>query len=183
MLCYSNLPPASQKSGASRDLKALVESKRLKSTVFGPGKIYYKGRVCNPTNHNRTLRDLYTKIMASGYETAEVNFFPDFKTLRPDLLVSFLAEDGSFIKTFWEYDAGTEDVADLVKKVERYKQYTPEYLITFVFNSEDRLRVVNRTIKERFIRVAVLDQFITLDDETFRYASEESGSFPFFALE
>jgi hypothetical protein len=184
-LCYSHIEKdETRKSAASRDLSALVGNKRLKSTVFGSGKIYYTGRTCNPTNHNRAIRDLYTKIVASGYEVAEVNFFPDFKTLRPDLLVSFLAGDGSFIKSFWEYDAGTEDVADLVKKVERYKRYTPDDLITFVFNSEDRLRVVNRTIKEHCIRIAVLDQFKTLDDEAFRYASEEGDSLlSFFALD
>ncbi len=65
----------------------------------------------------------------------EVDFFPNLKTLTPDLLVSFLAADGSFIKTFWEYDAGTEGIAELVRKVERYAAYKDKYEITFVFDT------------------------------------------------
>jgi len=107
-LCYGHLAESAKKSVASRDLKALVESKRVKSQMFGPGNIYFVGRTCNPTTHNLAIRDLFTKIVASEFELAEVNFFPRLKELTPDLAVDFLAEDGTLIKTFWEYDTGTD---------------------------------------------------------------------------
>ena len=138
--------------------------------------IYFTGRALNPTTHNLAIRDLYSKIVGSNYEIAEVNFFPNLKTLTPDLLVSFLAADGTFIKTFWEYDAGTEGIAELVRKVERYAGYKEEYEITFAFNTREKMEQVNKIVKESCIRLAVLDEFSHLDDEAFRFASEASVS-------
>jgi hypothetical protein len=180
-LCYSHVAEGSRASNASRDLKNLIEAKRIKFQNFGKGKIYYSGRTINPTTHNLAIRDLFVKIVASDFELAEVNFFPLLPALTPDLSVSFAAEDGSLIKTFWEYDTGTEGVAELAKKVARYEPLSDEHLIAFVFNTRERLERVCKTITAPFITVAVLDQFQTLIDEAFSFANDLSGSYAFFS--
>ena len=82
-LCYGHLETeGSKKSGASRDLKHLVEAKRIRTTMFGPNKIYFSGRTPNTTKHNYSVRDLYTKIVASDFEIAEMNFFPPYPVSR-----------------------------------------------------------------------------------------------------
>jgi hypothetical protein len=97
----------------------------------------------------------------------------------PDLAMSFLTEDGGILKTFWEYDAGTEGIAELMKKVTRYTYFKEESAITFVFNSRSRLEQVNRSIREDFIKLAVLEEIVTLHDPVFQYASGGAPQ-PFF---
>ena len=143
-LCYSHVKEESRKSNASRDLKALLETKRVKFQNFGKEKIYYTGRQPNPTTHNYSIRDLFAKILASDYELAEVNFFPQLPGLTPDLAVSFLNDDGSQTKTFWEYDAGTEGIAELLKKVSRYDLLAKDSLVVFVFNTKERCGSLSR---------------------------------------
>lgn len=177
-LCYGHVAESAKKSVASRDLKVLVESKRIKSQMFGPGKIYFLGRTCNPTTHNLAIRDLFTRIVSSEFELAEVNFSPRLKELIPDLAVDFLAEDGTLIKTFWEYDTGTEGITELVKKVARYESYSSEYLITFVLNTEQRLVQTMKTIRVPYITFAVMSEFETLHDAAFQSSLGDRN--PFF---
>lgn len=170
-LCYGHLVETARAPAASRDLKKLIEAKRLKSEVAGGGNIYFSGRSPKPTSHNLEVRNLLVKIIRTGFEIAEVTFCPQLPSLVPDLAVSFLTEDGGLLKTFWEYDAGTEGIAELLKKVARYEFLKDEAAITFVFNSRSRLEQVNKSIKERFIRYAVLEEIGTLNDPVFQYAS------------
>ncbi|HEX8459200.1 MAG TPA: type IV secretion system DNA-binding domain-containing protein [Pyrinomonadaceae bacterium] len=71
-LCYSHLSEASKRPAASRDLKKLTDTKKLKSTNWHEGKIFYAGGSCNPTSHNVAVRDILIKIVQSGFEVAEV---------------------------------------------------------------------------------------------------------------
>lgn len=178
-LCYQDLAESARAPVASRDLKKLIESKNLKSQPFGKSKIYFSGRTPNVTTHNLAVRDLFVKIALSDYEIAEVRFFYDLNNLAPDLFVSFQAEDGSLIKTFWEYDTGTEGIAELMKKVQRYSSYNHDSHITFVFSSPERQAQVGRSIKEKFIKFAVLDSFERLKDASFSRASNSEAR-PFF---
>jgi hypothetical protein len=182
-LCYRRLETeGSKKTGASRDLKYLAEAKRVRSTMFGPNKIYFSGRTPNTTKHNYSVRDLYTKIVVSDFEIAEMNFFPSLTGLTPDLAVSFLAEDGSQIKTFWEYDAGTEGIAELLKKVSRYDTLAKDAAVVFVFNSRERLLQFHKAAGTPRVFLSVLDEFTTLEDPVFVFGgeavSEPSGLFP-----
>ncbi len=82
-LCYTHLSENARAPVASRDLKSLAESKRIKSQNFGKAKVYYTTRSINPTTHNLAVRDLFVKIVASGYEVAAVNFFPTLESSTP----------------------------------------------------------------------------------------------------
>jgi|GEM_PF-1099716 len=178
-LCYAHLAVSARATVASRDLRGLVAEKRLKGQPFGKEKIYYTSRTCNPTTHNLAIRDLFVKIVRSGFELAEVNFFPDLKTLTPDLSVSFLAQDGSLIKTFWEYDTGTEGVGEMIKKVRRYEPHSADSLITIVVTTAERLSQLRRAISEAFVTYAVMNDFETLNETAFKL-SENETPFPFF---
>ena len=128
---------------------------------------------------------MFSKIVASGYEPAEVNFFPQLPGLTPDLAVSFLNDDGSQTKTFWEYDAGTEGIAELLKKVSRYEILAKDALVVFVFNTKERLHQFAKAAGATRIACAVIGEFTTLDDGVFVFlqtarggtASEASGLF------
>lgn len=178
-LCYSHLAESARATVASRDLRGLAAEKRLKAQPFGKEKIYYTSRTCNPTTHNVAIRDLFVKIIRSGFELAEVNFFPDLKTLTPDLSIAFLGRDGSLIKTFWEYDTGTEGVGEMIKKVRRYEAYSADSLITFVVTTAERLAQLRRAISEAFITYATMGDFETLNQAVFQ-SSENETPFSFF---
>jgi hypothetical protein len=179
-LCYGGIKDSARAPAASRDLSKLVAAKQLRAQVSGKGKIYFStGRTPNPTAHNLAVRDLYVKIINSGYEVTEAKFFATQNELSPDLVVTFLAEDGSLIKTFWEYDTGTESVPVLQRKVNNYKANHPGDPVTFIFASRQRQAQVARSIQDSSIRFAVLDEFQTLKDPVFQFASEDSRT-PFF---
>ena len=180
-LCYSHLAESARAPVASRDLKALIEAKRLRAQPFGKSKIYFTGRTPNPTMHNLAVRDLYVKIVSSGYELAGVSFFPQRGSLTPDLSVSFLARDGSMIETFWEYDTGTEGIAELIKKVERYAPYRLDSTVVFVCSTPERLAQIRRSLKVDFLRYAVLGEIGTLLDPVFWQGQNEAAE-PFFSI-
>ena len=178
-LCYLHIAESARATTASRDLRALIADKKLKSQPFGKGKIYYSGRTCNPTTHNLAVRDLFVKIVHSGFEIAEVNFAPDLKGLIPDLYVSFLAKDGGLVKTFWEYDTGTEGVGEMMKKVKRYEPLSTDHLITCVVTTPERLSQLRKSIQESFFAFAVMSEFETLSDSAFESGNCD-GCFSFF---
>lgn len=178
-LCYSHITESARATTASRDLRALVAGKKIKEQTYGRGKIYYIGKTCNPTDHNLGIRDLFLKIIASGFEIAEVNFFPVQTTITPDLFVSFFAHDGTLIKSFWEYDTGTEGVGEIVKKVKRYVALCADHLITIVVTTPERLAQLRKAIKEPFVTFAVMSELSTLNDFVFQSA-ESQQPFSFF---
>lgn len=139
---------------------------------FGKGNIYFSGRKPKATTHNLDVRNLYVKIARSGAEIAGVDFYPALPSLMPDLSVSFLAPDGGLFKTYWEYDAGTEGIAELLKKVTRYGLFKDEAIITFVFATQERLQQVKKSVKEDYINFAVLSNISLITDEVFT----QSGS-------
>lgn len=166
-LCYGHLAESARAPMASRDLKKLIDAKRLKVEPFGRGNIYYSGRTPKPTTHNLEVRNLYVKIARSGFEVAAVDFYPALPSLTPDLSVSFLTADGGLLKTYWEYDAGTEGIAELMKKVTRYGYFKDEAIISFVFATQERLEQVKRSVKEDYINFAVLVDISLITDEVF----------------
>src|SRR5205814_1888952 len=110
---------------------------------------------------------------------------PQLPGLTPDLAISFLNDDGTQTKTFWEYDAGTEGIAELLKKVSRYDILAKDSLIVFVFSTKERLSQFAKVAGATHIACAVINEFVTLDDGVFVFlqlqggktASEASGLF------
>ena len=166
-LCYAHLSESSKRPAASRDLKKLVEAKKLKSMNWGEGKVYYVGPSCSPTSHNVTLRDILIRIMRSGFEVAEVNFSASLGALSPDLLVSFLCEDGSLLPTYWEYDTGTEGITEILKKIARYTPQSATSRIAFICTSPVRVQAILKAANADFIECTVLEEFIGLDAPVF----------------
>lgn len=184
-ICFAHNAENSRPAAASRALKNLVENKKIKIQKFGKENIYYLGRTCNPTGHNVAVRDLFAKILLSDFAVGSVSFFSSLGGLNPDLAVEFLADDGALIKTFWEYDTGSENVTELISKVQRYATYMSTSAgasggtlggIIFVFNSEERLQQVSRTITDPNIIAAVLTQFNTLHDPAFRSLGSQNSA-------
>jgi hypothetical protein len=170
-LCYEGDNENSKKAAVSRDLKKLLEAGKLNEKNFGAGKgsgkVYSIKKACNPTDHNLAVRDLWIKIIKSGYEIAEKKFFTDLETHQPDLAVTFQGESGQVIKTLWEYDAGTERNQELLSKVQRYRAYQGEYQIAFVFASTSRMNHFREKANVPYLVYAVLDEFTTLNDPAF----------------
>ena len=171
LLCFARLTDGSQKVTASRVLSDLVEAEEITEMYWRTGgKLYASNSRANPTSHNVAVRDLYVKIVLSGYELANVSFFstdPEYKKLAPDLLIDFLATDGTLIKTLWEYDAGTEGIAELQNKVRKYEPLKDTHHISFVFNDRARLTQARQALQAPFIRYAVLSEFQALQDKAF----------------
>jgi len=178
-LCYGHIAQSAQATTASRDLRQLVREKKLKEQFFGKEKIYSTTGPCDPTKHNLGIRDLFLKILASPYEVAEADFTRDLKELKPDLFVSFLSKNGALIKSFWEYDTGTEGVGEIVKKVRRYHSYSRDHLITIVVTQRKRLSQLRSAVKEPFITFVMMQDLQSLDDSAFQSSENENG-FPFF---
>lgn len=166
-LCYGHLKESSRASTASRDLKQLIEAKKLKVENFGKQKIYFSSRSINPTNHNLILRDLFLKILNSNLEIAETNFFFSFKDLEPDLAITLISESGNLVKTLWEYDAGTEGISELKRKVTRYYDYKDDHIVVFIFDTNERLAQVRKSITEQWLTYGVLTEFDGLLDSAF----------------
>jgi hypothetical protein len=178
-ICYSHVAENARANMASRDLGDLIGEKKIKSRLFRKEKIYYTGSTCEPTTHNLAIRDLFIKILFSNYEIADVDFLRDLKGLKPDLFVSFVAKDGTLVKTFWEYDTGTEGIAELITKVKRYEPHSRDHLITFVLANSKRLALLRKSIPEPFIIFVSMEDFQTLDDCAF-HSSKQGESLPFF---
>lgn len=180
-LCYGHMKEASRASTASRDLKLLVEAKKLKAINFGKQKLYFSCRTINPTNHNLILRDLFLKILNSNLEIGEINFFRSFKDFAPDLAVDFISVTVNLVRTLWEYDAGTESITELKKKVTRYYDYKDDYIIVFVFDTNERLAQVRKAITEPWLTHAVLTGFDSLLDAGFMMGIDCIGR-PMFVM-
>lgn len=166
-LCYGHLSESSKRPAASRDLKKLVDAKKLKSMNWGEGKVYYVGSSCSPMSHNITLRDILIRILQSGFEVAEVNFSASLGALSPDLQVTFLCEDGSLLPTYWEYDTGTEGITEILKKIARYAPHSATSRIVFVCTSHTRVQAILKAIDADFIECAVSEEFIGLNVPAF----------------
>lgn len=166
-LCYSHLSETSKRPAASRDLKKLMETKKLKSMNWGDGKVYYVGSSCNPTSHNVALRDILIRIVQSGFEVAEVNFSASLGALSPDLLVTFLCEDGTLLPTYWEYDTGTEGITEILKKIARYAPRSATGRVAFVCTSIARVQAILKATSADFIECAVLGEFTGLSVPAF----------------
>jgi hypothetical protein len=180
-LCFAHhSTEGSKKANASRALNELVENKKLSAKFHNRKQIYFAGKNPNPTDHNLTVRDLYTKIVLSGFEVEDVRFNLSLAgTLNPDLAVSFRTEDGGQIQTYWEYDAGNEGLEVLRSKVQRYRAYADSSRICFVFATPKRLEQAKKDFGADFITYAVLEEFKSLNEPVFRRGEKETGE-PFF---
>jgi hypothetical protein len=181
-LCYSHLAENSRKAAASRDLKQLIADKKLKEQFFGKEKIYFAGRSCNPTSHNLAIRELFIKIERSGFAISRIDFYPKLGALTPDLLVEFLLPDGSLLTVYWEYDTGTEGIAELQSKVKRYEAGATRgrariHAVVFVYASRARLTQAMRTLTHtQTCAHACLAEFESLSDPAFHMASGQIAS-------
>jgi hypothetical protein len=178
-LCYSHLSESSKRPAASRDLKKLLDAKKLKSMNWGEGKVYYVGASCNPTTHNVTLRDILIRIVQSGFEVAEVSFSSTLGALSPDLLVTFLCEDGSLLPTYWEYDTGTEGITEILKKIARYTPHSATSRIAFICTSPTRVQAILKAANADFIEYAVLGELTNLTVPAF-ISLTSSDKYTFF---
>jgi Type IV secretion-system coupling protein DNA-binding domain len=169
-LCYSHLAKASQKAAASRDLKQLVEAKQVKAQFVGKEKIFFVGRSCSPTTHNLAVRELFTKIERSGFEIAQIDFCRRLGGLTPDLAIDFILPDGRQLSTFWEYDAGTEPIAELAGKIRRYARAGDAHARVFVYDTPARRAQAMRALARDACVHAVLDEFESLSDSAFHFA-------------
>jgi energy-coupling factor transporter ATP-binding protein EcfA2 len=172
-----------QASNASTALKRLVDTDQLKSLDERRPKIYFIGRSCNATVHNLLVRDLVVKIFASNYAIRALKFNDQLTDLNPDLTIEFLAEDGTPLLAYFELDRGTEGVAELVRKAERYALVQGNPRVCFVFEREPDMLLARKTIEYPFITYATLDQFTSLRDRAFYAvggAPDDDIQLPFF---
>lgn len=169
-LCFAHLGTENaRKSKASTALSELVKSKEIKSQFFQREKIYYAGKAPSPRQHDLAVRHLLVKILKSGYEISGVKLSSDLNNLMPDLEVSFACEGGCQLRSYWEYDAGTERNKELLSKLERYNARGDGSHVTFVFETEKRLESFLRTITGRCMaRFTVLSEVQGLDQPVFR---------------
>jgi hypothetical protein len=171
VLCYSHLSRTSQKAAASRDLKQLVEAKKVKAQFVGKEKIFFVGKSCSPTTHNLAVRELFTKIELSGFEIARVDFCRRLGGLTPDLAVDFILRDGRQLSTFWEYDAGTEGIAELERKIGSYARAgAGARARVFVYDAAGRRAQAMRALPQASCVHAVLGEFESLSDSAFHFA-------------
>ena len=173
-LCYSHIAETARRPAASRDLKELVTEQKIKMREHGRSNIYYVKGPCNPTDHNLAIRDLYVKIIRSGFAISRVDFAcADVPGLTPDLTVDFQATDGSRIRTYWEIDTGTEGIEELRHKVARYRACQDFFRLTFVLLDAKRRDKLLEYLRNEDLYCVVLSEFITLRDVVFHYAVGE----------
>jgi hypothetical protein len=166
-----------QPSNASTALKKLVDTGQIKSLDDRRPKIYFIGRNCNPTTHNLLVRDLMVKIYNSNYAIQSMTFNDQLSDLNPDLTVEFIpiGDSTTPLLYYFEVDRGTEGVAELVKKADRYSKISPLPRIGFIFEREPDMQLARKTIQYPFILYAALDSFSSLEDDAF-YAGSASAS-------
>jgi hypothetical protein len=169
-LCFADLATeGSKKKSASVALSELEAAGKLGSMVFEKEKIVFVSKKPNVTKHNLAVRDLFVKIAKSDLEIISAKFYSELNQaglLNPDLEIYFAGEDGS-IRTFWEYDAGTEGNKELLTKVARYLPYRDTARVAFIFDSPARLNSFRKVANDDFITYAVLHDFTTLHDTAF----------------
>lgn len=167
-LCFSHhTTDGSRKANASAALKELCEARQLRNQAFGRGNVYFIGRAPNITSHNLAVRDLYVKIVRSGFGVKEVRFFYDgIHGLSPDLYVVFADGTGQGIHTCWEYDTGTEGLAELETKLRRYQTY-PYDRLTFIAKTKQRFMQLRDRLDAPRSTFAVLGEFQSLTDPAF----------------
>jgi hypothetical protein len=167
-LCFGSYSTeASKKANASAILKDLIESKQLRMQPFGRGNVYFTGRTPNPTNHNLAVRDLFVKLTRSGYAVADLQFaYEHIPGCVPDLYVSFSGEDGEAVSTFWEYDTGTEGMAEIERKLKRYGATGYDRLV-FVVPGDARRQQLLRTINQPGVYVVMLEELSGLAESVF----------------
>jgi hypothetical protein len=173
MLCYSQLSQTSQKAAASRDLKQLVEARKVKAQFIGKEKIFFVGKSCSPTTHNLAIRELFVKIEGSEFEIARVDFCRKLGGLTPDLAIDFVLPDGRLLPIFWKYDAGTEGIAELESKITRYERTgTPGQARVFIYDTVGRRVQAMRALPPGSCVHAVLGEIESLRSEVFHFASD-----------
>lgn len=176
-LCFESYKSeGSKKKGASVALKDLVEGKAIKEKTHEGRKIYFTGREPNVRAHDLSIRNLLVKIIKSDYEIASIKLSSELGSLLPDLQVSFRAEDGSELVTYWEYDAGTEGHKVLENKATEYAKQRGVSRVVFVFETAARAENAAARYPTPFISFAVLDQIQSLDSTAFKTAQNQTGA-------
>ena len=179
-LCFAHYTSEnSRKANASIALKELGAARQLKNQAFGRSNVYFTGRPPNLTAHNLAVRDLYVKLARSGFELRGAHFaFDGIPGLVPDLYAVFAADDGGEIHTAWEYDTGTEGIAELETKLRRYQAYPYDRLV-FVVKDEAKLQALRSRLTAPRLSFAALNNFSVLTDAAF-LSSEADAPQPFF---
>jgi DNA helicase HerA-like ATPase len=165
-----------RKTAVSKTAGKLEEAKELSSLTFEREKIYYKGQKPNVSNHNLTVRDIFVSIINSNFAVSEIKFFnplakDQMGEMSPDLSVTFESEKGLLIKTFWEYDTGTEHEKVILSKVNRYLPYLDSARVIFVVASRARARKIQEVLDSEVVLKQLyyvcLDELILLNDPVF----------------
>jgi hypothetical protein len=125
------------------------------------------------------LRDLLVKIKLSNFEICRIDFSSQLGKLNPDLRVDFVADDDSILPTFWEYDTGTEALAELVSKAQRYEEAKPiDSPCVFVFETQARRDKARKVLTAPFCVAAALQDFATLADPAFYFSYPDTLNTP-----
>lgn len=173
-----------QPSNASTALKKLVRSGQIRNLDDRRPKIYFVGNSCRPTTHNLLIRDLLVKIHASGFAIQKVSFNETLGDLNPDLVVEFLSGEGDTFPVYFEIDRGTEGVAELTSKAERYAALGEGTRVLLVFEREQDMETARSTIPYPFISYSALDSFASLNDAMFfrggKSEEEDEAPRPYF---
>ena len=130
---------------------------------------------CDAIENRRKIlaaaRELFAKIERSGFEMARVDFGRRLGGLTPDLVTDFVLPDGRLLPIFWEYDAGTEGIAELESKIERYARAgVGARARVFVYDTPGRRAQAMRALPQAACVHAVLGEFESLNDSAFHFA-------------
>lgn len=185
-LCYGHLKASSQRTALIKHISGMLSDKKVKEAKFDLSTIYYVGRALPITSHDLAVRDVYTKIILSGYAIADVSFFLNtnqgYKNLNPDLSVTFFAQDGGLVSTLWEIDMNTEGMKELQSKVRRYELVKDSDRVAFLFNDQIRMERSKQILGTSYIRYAMMSGFESLRDRAF-FKADNSEPETFFRAE
>lgn len=179
LLVYAHLPEQARSAAAARDLKKLVADGKIHKCAdrFGRHHIYAISPAVRPTAHNLGVRDIFVKIVRSDMRISEVVFSPRFPGLTPDMAVTFVLPDGSTVATLWEYDTGTEGLAEIEDKMGRYEAYRSSHRVTFVAGTPERLAQLLKIRRDSFIQFTDAASLQTLQDPVFQRRDANGESF------
>lgn len=143
-LCFADLKTeGSRKKSASTALGELKIAKKVSTFFYEREQIVHIGKRPNVRGHDLAVREIFTKIAGSNVTISNIQFFQNLDLagkLNPDLSVDFQNDNGKPIKTFWEYDSGTEGMKELKAKIDRYQPYFSSHIVVFVFETEGRIK-------------------------------------------
>jgi hypothetical protein len=179
-LCFNDLASDNAKSKAVSEATSRLESEgELESFLLNREKICFIGRRPNARDHDFSLRDLFVKIINANYKITDIQFcssMTEDKDINPDLIITFEAEDGSPIRTFWEYDNSTERDGELLGKLARYEPYYKNSKVIFVFRERERLEKFAPRARDTAVFYSVLEEITSIKEPIFFNAANNGDA-------